>query len=72
VNGAVARGLETLLGQLAPGGRLVCIERQIGQIGLAGKATRYDNVGGGFGTRALFDAAGSLLTPFAPRPAFAF
>ena len=69
VNGAVERGLDTLLSQLAPGGRLVCICRAPGQ---AAKATRFEAVGGKIGRRALFDAAAATLAPFAALPAFAF
>ena len=72
LNGAIEQGLETLLGQLKPGGRLVCIRRAPGQSGLAAKATRYDNAAGRIGGRALFDAAGAVLAPFAGRPEFAF
>ena len=69
VNGAVERGLDTLLSQLAPGGRLVCICRAPGQ---AAKATRFEAVDGKIGRRALFDAAAATLAPFAALPAFAF
>lgn len=72
VNGAVESGLEGLIGNLAPGGRLLAIRREPGQSGLAGKATRYDVVAGVRGARTLFDAAGSILPGFARKAAFSF
>ena len=69
VNGVIERGLEGLLASLAPGGRLVAIQRSAGQ---SGKAVRYDAVAGNIGSRTLFEATGSILAPFASRPTFAF
>jgi protein-L-isoaspartate(D-aspartate) O-methyltransferase len=72
VAGAVEEGLDTLLGQLADGGRLVTILRSPGQTGLAMKAVRYERNGRDIGMRVVFDAMGAVLPPFARKPAFVF
>ncbi|MDB5641390.1 MAG: Protein-L-isoaspartate(D-aspartate) O-methyltransferase [Hyphomicrobiales bacterium] len=73
VNGAVEEGLDPLLAKLAPGGRLVVIQRAAGDpTGNAAKATRYEKVGGELSRRVLFDASGALLGAFARRPIFVF
>ncbi len=72
VNGAVEVGLETLLAQLSPGGRLLTICREAGHSGRACRATRFDAINGGGSGRRLFDAAASTLPGFAVKPVFAF
>ena len=72
VNGAVEGGLEGLFACLAPGGRLLAIQRAPGHGGLAGRAVCYTETGGKTGSRRLFDAAAEVLAPFAAKPAFAF
>ena len=72
VNGAVEEGLEALFAQLAPGGRLLCIMRAPGQVGRAGKATRFDRVSTDVSPRFLFDAAAPILSGFARKPQFIF
>ena len=72
VNGAVEAGLEQLLASLAPGGRLLVVTREPGQVGLSGKATRFDRAGADFSSKFLFDAAGPALEGFARQPAFVF
>jgi protein-L-isoaspartate(D-aspartate) O-methyltransferase len=72
VAGAVEEGLDSLLGQLAEGGRLVTVLRSPGQTGLAMKAVRYERVGRDVGMRVAFDATGAVLPAFARKPAFVF
>ena len=73
VNGAVEEGLEALFAKLAPGGRLIAIQRVITDpSGKAGKATRFDKIAGEPSRRVLFDAAAPVLGAFARRPAFVF
>lgn len=73
VNGAVEEGLEPLFAKLAPGGRMIAIQRGLGDAsGKAGKAVRFDKLSGEPGRRVLFDASAPVLAPFARRPAFVF
>lgn len=72
IAGAVEEGLDTLVGELAEGGRLVTIRRGPGQTGLAMKAVRYERVGKDLGMRVIFDATGAVLPAFARKPAFVF
>jgi protein-L-isoaspartate(D-aspartate) O-methyltransferase len=68
INGAVEVVPQTLLSQLADGGRLVCV---VGGA-LPGRATLYVRSGGEVGRRPLFDATAPLLPAFAKAPAFVF
>jgi protein-L-isoaspartate(D-aspartate) O-methyltransferase len=68
VNGAVEVVPKTLCGQLADGGRLVCIHGS----GPAGKATLYLRTGAEIGSRPLFDAVAAALSDFVKPPAFVF
>ena len=68
INGSVEVRPEALLGQLAEGGRLVCV---IGR-GRAAQATLYVRSGDALGERSLFEAAAPLLTPFLRTPGFTF
>ena len=68
VNGAVEVRPEELLGQLAEGGRLVCVRGQ----GRAARATLHVRTGDALGERELFDAAAPLLAPFTMKPSFTF
>ena len=72
VNGAVEAGLERLFASLAPGGRLIAILREPGQVGLSGKATRFDRVAGKMSSKMLFDAAAPVLEGFERRAGFVF
>jgi protein-L-isoaspartate(D-aspartate) O-methyltransferase len=68
INGSVEVRPEALLGQLAEGGRLVCV---IGR-GRAAQATVYVRSGDALGERSLFEAAAPMLTPFLRTPGFTF
>jgi protein-L-isoaspartate(D-aspartate) O-methyltransferase len=68
LQGAIETAPETLLGQLAEGGRLVAI---IGE-GRAAQATVFLNVKGDVSSRVAFDAAAPRLPGFAKIPAFTF
>jgi protein-L-isoaspartate(D-aspartate) O-methyltransferase len=68
VNGAVEVRPESLLRQLAEGGRLVCVEGR----GRAAKATLYVRSGDAYGSRSLFDAAAPLLAAFQAEQGFVF
>ena len=73
INGAVEEGLEPLFEKLAPGGRIVAIQRVANdQSGKAGKVTRFEKVAGELSRRVLFDAAAPVLAAFARRPSFVF
>jgi len=69
VQGAVERGLEDLLSQLKPDGRLVAFKRLEPKSGM--KAVRIDlSAGRVAGERPVFDAAAPRLDEFAQPPAF--
>lgn len=68
VDGGVEFVPDTLCGQLAPGGRLVCIMRD----GAAGKGIIFRNSAGQISRHDLFDAAGPVLPGFARTPEFIF
>ena len=68
VNGAVEVRPDTLLGQLAEGGRLVCVKGR----GRAARATLYVRSGDALGERSLFEAAAPLLPAFVQVPGFTF
>ena len=69
VNGAVEERPATLLGQLAEGGRLACLEAGVA----AGRAVLHVRVsGGGYGSRPLFNAVAPILPGFRRAPAFTF
>jgi protein-L-isoaspartate(D-aspartate) O-methyltransferase len=68
LNGATEVVPERLVGQLAEGGRLVCV---LGS-GPAGKAMLYRRVQGDVSPRPIFDAAAPLLPGFAKPQAFVF
>lgn len=53
---------------LAPGGRLVVVERD----GPVGKAKLYVNTASGLASREVFDSSPSMLPGFERRPQFAF
>ena len=66
IEGAVERVPAALFGQLAEGGRLVCVLRQA----TSSRATLYVKADGDVSARALFDAAAPLLPGFAEAPQF--
>lgn len=68
VEGATEIAPKTLCGQLAEGGRLLCVQGQ----GPAAKATLYLRSGAEAGPRAIFDAAAPVLPGFVKPLAFAF
>jgi protein-L-isoaspartate(D-aspartate) O-methyltransferase len=68
VNGLVEVRPQTLLDQLAEGGRLACVERR----GRAGRAVLYVRSGAAFGSRAIFDAGAPALAAFKAEPGFVF
>jgi protein-L-isoaspartate(D-aspartate) O-methyltransferase len=69
LSGAVAEVPETLLAQLAEGGRLVGV---VARSGGGGRALLYLRTGELTSHRALFDAATPLLPDLAPQPRFVF
>jgi protein-L-isoaspartate(D-aspartate) O-methyltransferase len=68
VEGRVEIAPEGLCGQLAEGGRLICIEGE----GPGGKAMLYQREASGISRRAVFDTAGPALPGFVRPPAFVF
>ncbi|KQW71954.1 protein-L-isoaspartate O-methyltransferase [Phenylobacterium sp. Root77] len=68
VEGAVSQAPTTWLDALAPGGRLLVIERN----GPTGQAVYYVRGDDGFGRRTLFDAMAPVLPGFEPKAGFAF
>jgi len=68
VEGATEVAPRALFGQLADGGRLLCIEGR----DLAGRAMVYRSDHGQVSGRSTFDAAAPLLPGFARPPAFVF
>lgn len=73
VHGAVEQGLDALFAQLAPGGALLAMETRRNQATRrAGKAVRYDKLGGGMSERTLFDATVPVLDAFRAPDAFVF
>ena len=73
VNGAVETNLDTLFAQLADGGRLLTIKRDLGDpTGRAAKAICFERRGGDIGSRYLFDASAPVLRAFRRAPRFSF
>lgn len=68
VNGTIEQRPDALLDQLAPGGRLVCLERN----GAAGHAQLYVKSGQAIGKRQLFDGSAPVLPEFRTLPEFSF
>ena len=68
VEGAIEQTPETLLSQLAEGGRLVAVMND----GPQGKATLFLKEHGGIGRRAVFDAATPVLAGFKKMMGFVF
>lgn len=66
--GAVAKAPAAWVDALAPGGRLVVVERD----GPVGRAMLYLRGGETVGARALFDSTPPVLAGFEPRRAFVF
>lgn len=67
IEGVVETGLEPLLAQLSPNGRLMTLA---GAPGEAVRAVLYRRAGETFGQRRVFDGAGPRLECFAKPPAF--
>ena len=68
VNGGLAQRPQTLLSQLAEGGRLVCCD-------LAGRAPRimrFERSGDVFGARAVCEGSAAELADFRAAPGFVF
>ncbi|MGI8569844.1 MAG: protein-L-isoaspartate O-methyltransferase family protein [Methylocella sp.] len=73
INGAVEANLEALFAQLKDGGRLIAIKRiPRDPAGRAGKAVRYEKIGGAKGYRVLFDASAPVLEAFRQDEQFTF
>jgi protein-L-isoaspartate(D-aspartate) O-methyltransferase len=70
IEGAVRLVPDTLLGQLAEGGRLTTV--LAGPPGAMGVAQLFIKQGGVTSGRALFEAGTPLLPGFAPPPRFTF
>jgi protein-L-isoaspartate(D-aspartate) O-methyltransferase len=70
VEGAIEQVPETLLSQLAEGGRLVAVMNDGSP--LNGKATLFLKENGGIGRRAVFDAAVPVLAGFKKMMGFVF
>lgn len=68
INGAIDAVPEALRGQLAEGGRLVCILRD----GPVGRATLMTRSGNAFGHRAEFDCMTPILPGFEKKVGFVF
>jgi protein-L-isoaspartate(D-aspartate) O-methyltransferase len=68
VEGAIEQSPDTLLSQLAEGGRLVAVMND----GPQGKATIFLKEHGGIGRRAVFDAAAPVLAGFKKAMGFVF
>lgn len=69
ISGAVSEVPEGIIGQLADGGRLVCIE--MADNGL-GRGTVIGKFGESVSRRQVFDAGSPILPGFEARPAFSF
>jgi protein-L-isoaspartate(D-aspartate) O-methyltransferase len=67
--GAVGEVPQSILAQLAEGGRLAAVVRTEGSVGRATLTTR---TGGVIARRVIFDAATPLLPDLLPQPAFEF
>jgi protein-L-isoaspartate(D-aspartate) O-methyltransferase len=73
VEGAIEQVPETLLSQLAEGGRLVAVMNDGSpENSLNGKATLFLKENGGIGRRAVFDAAVPVLAGFKKMMGFVF
>jgi len=69
VSGAVSEVPEGIIGQLADGGRLVCIETADNGLG---RGTLIKKFGESVSRRQVFDAGSPILPGFEVRPAFSF
>lgn len=69
VNGAAEQGLDKLIAQLAPGGRMVALKPHAAG---ASRAFLFRKDGDSVSERALFEAAAMLIPEFAAPPAFVF
>jgi len=72
INGAVAEVPQTLLDQLADGGRLVAVVAYNHQIARLGQARLYRRTGGTVSCVSLFEAAARVLPGFEFKPRFVF
>ena len=73
IDGAVEDGYEAVLAQVAPGGCLVTVDAKSSTATRrAGKAVRFDRIGGEFSARPLFDATVPVLPEFRAKPVFVF
>jgi protein-L-isoaspartate(D-aspartate) O-methyltransferase len=69
VNGAAEEGLDRLLAQLSPAGRLLALQPQAAG---AARVVLFRRDGSNFSRRPLLEAGGKLLPEFARKPAFSF
>jgi protein-L-isoaspartate(D-aspartate) O-methyltransferase len=73
VQGAVETGLDRLLQQLAPDGRLIAIETKLGGASRrAGKVMRFERASRDVSERAVFDATAPVIAEFRDTPGFVF
>ena len=68
INGCVAQVEQDLLAQLAPSGRLVCMQ----MVGGSSKAVVYQRIGDSFSSRSAFDLTAPHLTDFDVEAGFEF
>ena len=68
INGCVAQIEQDLLAQLAPSGRLVCVQKVGGSL----KAVVYQRIGDSFSSRSAFDLTAPHLTDFDVEAGFEF
>ncbi len=68
INGCVAQVEQDLLAQLAPSGRLVCVQ----MVGGSSKAVVYQRIGDSFSSRSAFDLTAPHLTDFDVEAGFEF
>jgi protein-L-isoaspartate(D-aspartate) O-methyltransferase len=68
INGCVAQIEQDLLAQLAPSGRLVCVQ----MVGGSSKAVVYQRIGDSFSSRSAFDLTAPHLTDFDVEAGFEF
>lgn len=69
VNGATEHGLDRLMAQLAPGGRMVALKPYAAG---SSRAFLFRKDGDAVSERALFEASGKLIPEFAAPPEFVF
>jgi len=73
INGGVEANLDKLFAQLKDGGRLLAIQHLARDTtGRAGKAVRFEKIGGEISSRVLFDASAPVIDAFRKAEQFTF